>query len=122
MASREVSRASSTVLAFGASAHTGVAAVSALDFAGRSSLQILGDAGNIAARLEAATKVLNCVCVVSEAVFRIAGASLPASLDREELTVRGIEDRKLPVYLARSREDANFDDPRAEAEPRRRDA
>jgi adenylate cyclase len=109
-------------LAFGAGAHTGVAAVSALDFAGRSSLQILGDAGNIAARLEAATKVLNCVCVVSEAVFRIAGASMPASLDREELTVRGIEDRKLPVYLARSREDANFDDPRAEAEPRRRDA
>jgi class 3 adenylate cyclase len=106
-------------LAFGAGAHAGVAAVSALDLAGRPSLQILGDAGNIAARLEAATKVLNCVCVVSEAVFRVAGAALPVSLDREELTVRGIEDRKLPVYLARARAEANFNETGAQQDARR---
>jgi adenylate cyclase len=105
-------------LAFGAGAHAGVSAVSALDLAGRSSLQILGDAGNIAARLEAATKVLNCVCVVSEAVFRVAGAAAPASLDRQELTVRGIEDRKLPVYLARTRPEANFEESGAQQEAR----
>ena len=109
-------------LAFGAGAHAGVAAVSALDLAGRSSLQILGDAGNIAARLEAATKVLNCVCVVSEAVFRVAGAAMPTSLAKEELTVRGIEDRKVPVFLARSRDEANFDEAEIEVDARRQEA
>jgi adenylate cyclase len=95
-------------LAFGAGLHTGLAAVTATSMLGRSSLQFLGDPGNVAARLEAATKVLNCVCVVSGAVFKVAGVKAPSTLATEELTVRGLEGRKVPVFIARNREDANF--------------
>jgi adenylate cyclase len=102
-------------LAFGAGVHTAMAAVTRTNVLGKSTVQFLGDAGNIAARLEAATKVLNCVCVVSEAVFKVARAAIPNALSREELNVRGIEGRKLPVFLARNREDADFGDARIEA-------
>jgi adenylate cyclase len=101
-------------LGFGLGLHAGVAAVTSTKLQGKSSLQFLGDAGNIAARLEAATKVLSCVCVVSEAVFNVAHAAIPLGVAKEELSVRGLEGRKLPVIIIRAREEANFDAERAE--------
>jgi adenylate cyclase len=95
-------------LGFGVGVHTGLAAVTMTSAAGRSSLQFLGDAGNIASRLESATKVLNCVCVVSEAVFKVARADIPTNLSREELSVRGLEGHKLPVMIARTRNEVDF--------------
>jgi len=95
-------------LGFGIGVHTGLAAVTATTIGGKSSLQFIGDAGNIASRLEAATKILSGVCVVSEAVFKVARAEIPSDLAREELSVRGLEGRKLPVAIVRSREEADF--------------
>jgi adenylate cyclase len=96
-------------LGFGVGVHTGLAAVTTTTGAGAPTLQLLGDAGNIASRLEAATKAFNCVSVISEAVFNVAGAKAPVNLAREELSVRGLEDRKLPVILLRARHEAIFD-------------
>ncbi len=95
-------------LGFGIGVHTGLAVVTATAFGGKSSLQFIGDAGNIASRLEAATKVLNGVCVVSEAVFNVARAEIPPDLAREELAVRGLEGRTLPVAIIRRREEADL--------------
>ncbi len=65
-------------LGFGVGVHASLAAVWAANMLGRSSLQFLGEAGNVAARLEAATKELKCVCLVSEATFNIAETTIPA--------------------------------------------
>jgi adenylate cyclase len=108
--SRDLAGELDTPLAFGAGLHSSVAAVTSTNAFGSASVQILGDAGNIASRLEAATKVLNAVCVVSEAVFKVAGVAAPVHLAREELKIRGLEGRAMPVVLARHREDARFDE------------
>ena len=105
-------------IAFGAGLHVSLAAVRSLNVAGQSSLQFLGDAGNVASRLEAATKTYRCTCVISEAVFHVAGAAIPSALAPEALTVRGLEDREIPVRLAFHREEVRFGEfaaPKAEA-------
>jgi adenylate cyclase len=96
-------------LAFGAGLHTAPAAVTAVQAFGRSSVQILGDAGNIASRLESATKALNCVCVISEAVFNVARVPAPNELARDVVAIRGVEGLTLPVVLVRNSEDAAFE-------------
>jgi adenylate cyclase len=95
-------------LGFGIGAHASLAAVWAADLMGRSSLQFLGEAGNVASRLEAATKELQCIAVISQTVFDVAQAAAPAELAREELAVRGLDSAKFAVALMRAREDANF--------------
>jgi adenylate cyclase len=96
-------------LAFGVGVHASLAAVWAAEMFGRSSLQFLGEAGNVAARLEAATKDLKCVCIVSEAVFNVAGAIVPTGLAREELAIRGLDSATFHVAVLRTREEANFE-------------
>jgi adenylate cyclase len=96
-------------LAFGIGVHVSVAAVWTAQMFGRPSLQFLGEAGNVAARLEAATKDLRCVCVVSQAVFAAAGAAIPPEVGREELEVRGLDGATFSVAVLREREEANFE-------------
>jgi adenylate cyclase len=95
-------------LAFGIGAHASLAAVWTSDLMGRSSLQFLGEAGNVASRLEAATKALQCIGVVSQTVFDVAEAAIPTELAREELEVRGLDSAKFSVALMRVRDEANF--------------
>ena len=95
-------------LAFGAGLHASACAVRSVSALGRTTLQFLGDAGNVASRLEAATKTQKCVCVVSEAVFELAETSIPESLAREDLSVRGLDDHMVPVRLMRERPQAEF--------------
>ena len=95
-------------IAFGVGLDVSLAAVRSLDILGRPSLQFLGDAGNVASRLEAATKTYKCTCVISESVFRVAEAAIPDALTREELTLRGLEDRVIPVRLAFNRGEVDF--------------
>jgi adenylate cyclase len=95
-------------LAFGAGLHASACAVRSVNTLGRPTLQFLGDAGNVASRLEAATKTQKCVCVVSEAVFELAEAPIPEGLAREDLAVRGLDDRIVPVRLLRERAQADF--------------
>jgi adenylate cyclase len=96
-------------LAFGVGVHASLAAVWAVTMLGRSSLQFLGEAGNVAARLEAATKELKCVCLVSEAVFNVAGALIPPGLAQEELAIRGFDSAMFRVAVMRDRREANFE-------------
>jgi adenylate cyclase len=101
-------------LAFGVGVHASLAAVWRFDVLGRSSLQFLGEAGNVAARLESATKELKCVCLVSEAVFEVAETPVPPGLAREELAIRGLDSAMFQVVVMRDRQEANFE---AVAEP-----
>jgi adenylate cyclase len=96
-------------LAFGVGVHASLAAVWTTEMFGRSSLQFLGEAGNVAARLEAATKELKCVCLVSEAVFRTAGTPIPPDLAREDLAIRGLDSATFHIAILRDREQANFE-------------
>ena len=95
-------------LAFGVGVHASLAAVWAAEMLGRSSLQFLGEAGNVAARLESATKELKCVCLVSEAVFNIAETAIPDGLEREDLAIRGLDDAMFSVAVVRDRRRGEF--------------
>jgi adenylate cyclase len=95
-------------IAFGAGLDVSLAAVRSHDVLGRASLQFLGDAGNVASRLEAATKTYQCTCVISESVFRVAEAAIPETLAREDAVLRGLEDRVIPVRLAFNRGEVDF--------------
>jgi adenylate cyclase len=94
-------------LGFGIGIHTGLAVVTSTSIGGKASLQFVGDAGNIASRLEAATKILAGICVVSEAAFNVARVEIPDDLAREELAIRGLEGRTLPVVVIRRRAEAD---------------
>jgi adenylate cyclase len=58
----------------------------------------LGDAVNVAARLQDMTKALNCTIVVSEEVCRNAGIA-PDRLTRTEVSIRG-RDQPMTVCAA----------------------
>jgi adenylate cyclase len=107
--SRELAGELERPLAFGVGAHASVAAVWTANMFGRQSLQFLGEAGNVSARLEAATKELKCVCIVSEAVFSAAGATMPPGVPREELAIRGLDGATFSVAILRERAEAEFD-------------
>lgn len=107
--SRELAGELDRPLAFGVGVHASLAAVWAVDVLGRPSLQFLGEAGNVAARLEAATKELKCVCLVSEAVFNVAGTLIPPGLGQQELAVRGLDSAMFRVAALRERGEANFE-------------
>ena len=94
-------------LRFGAGLHASPCAVRSIPLLGQPSLQFLGDAGNVASRLEAATKVQKCVCIISEAVFELAETPIPEGLSREELAVRGL-DENVATLLLRERPEADF--------------
>ena len=95
-------------LAFGAGLHASPCAVRSVTVLGRTSLQFLGDAGNVASRLETATKTQACVCIVPEALFELAQTPIPEGLARADLAVRGLDDIILPVRLLRGRAQADF--------------
>ncbi len=94
-------------LRFGAGLHASHCAVRSIPLLGQPSLQFLGDAGNVASRLEAATKALKCVSIISEAVFELAETPIPEGLAREELAVRGLDDH-VAARLLRERGEADF--------------
>jgi adenylate cyclase len=60
-------------LRYGIGIHVGVAVVGWLQGAESRSLQFLGDAGNVAAKLEGQTKQLGCTLLVSTAAFDLIG-------------------------------------------------
>jgi adenylate cyclase len=106
----EVSRSLSEVidqpLRFGIGIHTGVAVVGTLGLPGQSSLQFLGDTGNVAARLEAMTKELGCTMIVSAAVIGVAGIDSP-NWKQLTVTLRGRDAASdIDVYLIHSLDEA----------------
>lgn len=91
--------------AFGIGLHGGIATVGSLQVQGPARLRFLGDTGNVAARLEAMTKELDCTAIVSESVLRAAGADPGDALSWRELALRGREALPLRVALVRAPEE-----------------
>jgi adenylate cyclase len=84
-------------LAFGIGVHQGSSVVGPVGLPDRTSLQFLGDTGNMAARLESLTKQMNCTAIVS--VETVTAARWPrADWRRADVDIRG-RDAAMPVLL-----------------------
>jgi adenylate cyclase len=101
---REFSEDLSGPLAFGIGMHTGLSVVGAVALSGKSSLQFLGDTGNVASRLETKTKDLGCTMVASQAVFTHAGYASPEPIPTH-VVIRGRGDAEVPVVRFFSRDE-----------------
>jgi adenylate cyclase len=75
-------------IAFGVGIHGGTAVVGEIGYGARRVFTALGEAANVATRLEALCKAFGCEAVISEEVCRGVGPAL-AGLPRHETEVRG---------------------------------
>ncbi|WP_428487872.1 adenylate/guanylate cyclase domain-containing protein [Rhodopila sp.] len=75
---------------FGIGVHGGPAVVGEIDFAEKRLFTTLGDAVNVATRLEAMCKDFSCEAVIAQPVVALSGRRLAADIERE-VTLRGRE-------------------------------
>ena len=73
---------------FGVGIHGGEVIIGDIGFRNHKVFTAIGDAVNVAARLQDMTKVLNCQVVISEETYKTAGLAADA-LARTEVTIRG---------------------------------
>jgi adenylate cyclase len=83
---------------FGIGIHGGEVIIGDIGFRAHTVFTALGDAVNVAARLQDMTKALNCTVVVSEDVCKSAGIS-PERLTEAEISIRG-RDQPMRVCTA----------------------
>jgi len=83
---------------FGIGIHGGEVIIGDIGFRDHTVFTALGDAVNVAARLQDMTKTLNCTVVVSEEVCKNAGI-VPDTLMRTEVSIRG-RDQPMTVCAA----------------------
>jgi adenylate cyclase len=83
---------------FGIGIHSGEVIIGDIGFRDHTVFTALGDAVNVAARLQDMTKSLNCTAIVSEDVCTNAGIK-PEGLKRTEVAIRG-RDQPMIVYAA----------------------
>jgi adenylate cyclase len=83
---------------FGIGIHGGEVIIGDIGFRDHTVFTALGDAVNVAARLQDMTKTLNCTVVVSENVCKNAGIA-PDRLTRTDVAIRG-RDQPMAVYTA----------------------
>ena len=83
---------------FGIGIHGGEVIIGDIGFRDHTVFTALGDAVNVAARLQDMTKTLNCTVVVSEEVCKNAGVA-PDRLIRTEVSIRG-RDQPMSVCTA----------------------
>ena len=81
---------------FGIGIHAGEVIIGDIGFRDHTVFTALGDAVNVAARLQDMTKTLNCTVVISEEVCKNAGVA-PDRLERTDIPIRG-RDQPLTVY------------------------
>jgi adenylate cyclase len=86
-----------SALRFGVGLHSGPAVVGLVGTQGHTSLQFLGDTGNVAARLQGLTKEMNCTLIVSAATLHAAQWESP-NWRRAEVDIRG-HDAAMPVFV-----------------------
>jgi adenylate cyclase len=89
-------------LEFGLGVHSGPSVVGPVGPADQTSIQFLGDTGNVAARLESLTKEMGCTLIVSAATLAASGLDRP-HWRRAEVTIRGRDEASLPVLLIHER-------------------
>ena len=85
-------------LQFGIGIHGGEVIIGDIGFRDRRVFTAIGDAVNVAARLQDLTKNLNCQVVISDETYNTAGVD-PAALARTEVTIRG-RDEPMMVRIA----------------------
>ena len=83
---------------FGIGIHGGEVIIGDIGFRDHTVFTALGDAVNVAARLQDMTKALNCTAIVSEDVCTNAGVK-PEGLKRTEVAIRG-RDQAMAVFAA----------------------
>ena len=84
-------------LKFGIGLHTGLSVIGKVGLPGQTSIQFLGDTGNIASRLESLTKETACTMIVSASTIAAAGMSPPRWLTAH-LEICG-RSEPLPAFL-----------------------
>jgi adenylate cyclase len=83
---------------FGIGIHGGEVIIGDIGFRDHTVFTALGDAVNVAARLQDMTKTLNCMAVISEEVCKTAGVA-PDRLARTDVSIRG-RDQPMTVCTA----------------------
>jgi len=83
---------------FGIGIHGGEAIIGDIGFRDHTVFTAIGDAVNVAARLQDMTKTLNCTIIVSEEVCKTSGVS-PDGLTRTKVSIRG-RDEPMTVFSA----------------------
>ena len=83
---------------FGIGIHGGEVIIGDIGFRDHTVFTAVGDAVNVAARLQDMTKTLNCALIVSEEVCKTAGIA-PDALTRTEVSIRG-RDEPMTVRMA----------------------
>lgn len=86
--------------------HRGAVTVGDVGGAGRLEMAVLGDAVNVASRLEALTRQLDCAALASDTVISGAGGPPPGWSRQGEIALRGREEQ-----VVAWRREANADDP-----------
>jgi adenylate cyclase len=76
---------------FGVGIHAGVTIAGAIGYERHAQFTVIGDPVNVAARLEALTKVLGCEVLMSEEVYEHAGFG-PDDLPAHDVEARGREE------------------------------
>jgi adenylate cyclase len=90
-------------LKFGIGVHTGLSVIGRVGLPGQTSIQFLGDTGNIASRLEGLTKEAACTMIVSASTILAAEMSTPGWV-AADLEIRG-RSEPLPAFLVFDREE-----------------
>ena len=85
-------------IAFGIGIHGGEVIIGDIGFRDHTVFTAVGDAVNVAARLQDMTKALNCTIIVSEEVCKTAGIATD-TLNRTEVSIRG-RDEPMTVRTA----------------------
>ena len=96
-------------LRFGIGLHSGTSVVGPVGPSDQTSLQLLGDTGNVAARLESLTKEMNCTMIVSTQTLAAAGWQRP-HWRHAEVVIRG-RDAVMAAFLINRREELPGEQP-----------
>ena len=101
---------------FGIGIHGGEVIIGDIGFRGHTVFTALGDAVNVAARLQDMTKNLDCKVIVSEEVCKTAGIAFDA-LTRTEVAIRGRDETMIVRTAADPTVLVSLLDPQSTAEP-----